>query len=161
MSRLSQVPAGGPAKTIGFTWSADATALAATPAGAALHTVVGGTPVQFNWDAGTSRYLRYIGGVAQHAADGAPIATPNVIVQFCNGHVNPHDIDVAGNPGYFTESIGTGRVAVYRDGHVVNGTWSRATADAGTTLTDAAGQPIALAPGGAWVVLVATGAPLS
>ena len=96
----------------------------------------------------------------QHAADGAVIRTPNVIVQFCKGHVNPHDIDQAGNPGFFTETIGAGRVVVFRNGHRIEGRWLRSRLTSGTTLRDKHGKQIPLAPGGAWVVLVATGAPL-
>ena len=43
----------------------------------------------------------------------------------------------------------------------IDGTWSRASLTGGTTLTAASGTPIALNPGGAWVVLVATGTPLT
>jgi Protein of unknown function (DUF3048) C-terminal domain len=151
---------GAGAKSIGFTWSASKKLLNGTPIAASVRTVVGGTAVGFNWSSGSHRYVRVIDGAAQRAADGNFVSTPNVIVQFCNGHVNNNDVDAAGNPGYFTESIGSGRVVVYRDGHAVNGKWSRKNVNSGTTLKDKYGRAIPLAPGGAWVVLVATGAPL-
>ncbi|PZS12770.1 MAG: hypothetical protein DLM57_18240 [Pseudonocardiales bacterium] len=151
---------GAGAQSIGFTWSASKSGLKGTPIAAQLHTMVGGTPVQFIWSSGLHRFVRVIDGAVQRAADGATIATPNVIVQFCKGHVNPHDVDQAGNPGFFTESIGSGRVAVYRDGHRVDGSWSRKSAASGTALKDKYGRAIPLAPGGAWVVLVDTAAPL-
>lgn len=159
MNRLPPTFGAG-AKSIGFTWSASKSRLKGTPIAAQLSTVVGRTPVQFIWSSGLGRYVRLIDGVVQHAADGAVIATPNVIVQFTKGHVNPNDVDAAGNPGFFTESIGSGRVVVYRNGHRVNGSWSRKSAGAGTALKDKYGRAIPLAPGGAWVVLVAAGAPL-
>jgi len=59
--------------------------------------VVGGTAVQFRWDSAHKVYDRFIGGVQQHAANGNPIATPNVIVQFTSGYPNPGDVDRAGN----------------------------------------------------------------
>lgn len=148
------------AKPIGFTWSASTKQLQGTPSGATVRTVVGGTAVQFDWSAARHRYLRLIDGVIQHAADGAGITTPNVIVQFCKGHVNPNDIDQAGNPGFFTETIGTGRVVVFRSGHRVEGTWIRPKLTSGTHLRDKRGRQIPLAPGGAWVVLVDRSAPL-
>jgi hypothetical protein len=75
--------------------------------------------------------------------------------------VNPGDVDVEGNPSQYTHSIGRGRVAVFRNGHRIDGSWSQANLSSGTTLQDTKGRAITLAPGGAWVLLVATGAPLT
>ncbi|MBV9594252.1 MAG: DUF3048 C-terminal domain-containing protein [Actinobacteria bacterium] len=162
LSKISSLhPSWAGAQSIGFTWSADPAPLAATPTANEVDTRVGSTPVQFRFDAASAKYARYINGNLQHAADGNVIATPNVIVQFCQVSSDPSDVDVNGNPSQYTHSVGSGQVAVFRNGHRVDGTWTRASNSSGTTLTDGAGQPIALAPGGAWVVLVATGAALS
>ena len=160
MLRMGLVTGGAKAKSIGFTWSAAKTGLGSTPTAATINTVVGGTAVQFRWDSKRRVYVRYINDVQQHAADGNLIATPNVIVQFTGGYVNTADIDAAGNPGWFTRSVGSGRVVVFRDGHAVNGRWARKNAAAGTTMKDKYGHQIALQPGGAWVVLATAGAPL-
>jgi len=114
---MGLVTGGAKAKSIGFTWSAAKTGLGSTPTAATINTVVGGTAVQFRWDSKRRVYVRYINDVQQHAADGNLIATPNVIVQFTGGYVNTADIDAAGNPGWFTRSVGSGRVVVFRDGH--------------------------------------------
>jgi hypothetical protein len=148
------------ARSIGFTWSSKLTGARST-LGARVDTVVGGTPVTFHWDGGISRYVRVIGGVPQSAADGRPIATPNVIVQYCQVTAHPGDVDVAGNVAQYTHSVGRGRVVVFRNGRRIDGTWSRPYSKAGTVLRNGQGQPISLAPGGAWVILVANGAPLS
>jgi hypothetical protein len=79
----------------------------------------------------------------------------------CQVTVNPGDVDVEGNPSQYTHSIGRGRVAVFRNGHRIDGSWSQANLSSGTTLQDTKGRAITLAPGGAWVLLVATGAPLT
>ena len=50
---------------------------------------------------------------------------------------------------------------MFRSGREIIGTWHRASSSSGTTLLDAAGHPIPLGTGGAFVVLAATGAPLS
>ncbi|MDT4892879.1 MAG: hypothetical protein QOE97_1914 [Pseudonocardiales bacterium] len=146
------------ARSIGWTFGA---LPAAVPSGLHLNTVVGATPVTFNWDAKLGRYARLIDGVVQHAADGATISTPNVIVQFCTVVPHPGDVDVAGNVAQYTHTVGKGRVVVYRNGHQISGTWSRLSTSSGTRLVDKAGKPIPLAQGGAWVLLVATNAPLS
>jgi len=149
------------AKSIGLQWASSSPGLPASRKATSLRTQVGGTPVEFQWDAKLKRYARVIEGVRQSAADGAPIATPNVIVQFCQVTANPGDVDVVGNPSQYTHSIGHGRVAVFRNGHRIDGSWSRANLRSGTTLRDSKDRPISLAPGGAWVVLVATSAPLT
>lgn len=149
------------AKAIGLHWASSSPGLSAAPKATSMRTQVGGTPVTFQWDAKLKRYARVIDGVRQSAADGAPVATPNVIVQFCRVTANPGDVDVVGNPSQYTHSIGHGQVAVFRNGHRIDGSWSRANLTSGTALRDTTGRPISLAPGGAWVVLVATGAPLT
>jgi len=160
MLHLGQVTGGAQARSVGFTWSAATKGLRGSPLAAAINTVVGGTAVQFRWDSAHKVYDRFIGGVQQHAANGNPIATPNVIVQFTSGYPNPGDVDRAGNAGWFTRSVGRGRVVVFRDGHAVSGLWTRVSAKSGTRLKDRFGHPIALRPGGAWVVLATNGAPL-
>jgi hypothetical protein len=156
----SAVHSAGP-KDVGFHWAAKPKGFALAPNGTSVRTVVGGTPVSFNWSASRHRYVRIIDGSAQTAASGAPVATPNVIVQFCSVTVNPHDVDVTGNPSQYTHSVGHGKVVVFRDGRRVDGTWTRPDPRSGTTMRDAHHKQITLAPGGAWVVLVANGAPLS
>jgi hypothetical protein len=148
------------AKPVGLTWSA-LTKVSTTPKASTVQTVVGGTPVRFDWNASLRRYQRVIDGAVQHTASGKVIATPNVIVQFCSVTVYPQDVDVMGNPSQFTHTIGSGRVVVFRNGHRLEGTWSRPKGTSGTVLRSRLGRPLDLAPGGAWVVLVATGAPLS
>jgi hypothetical protein len=162
-SNLRTVAAGvhaAHAKSIGWTWAARTPLLAGAPAATSLRTVVGGTPVQFDWSAKQGKYVRLIGGAVQHAADGAVIQTPNVIVQFCQGYTNPADVDQAGNPGHFTKSIGHDKVFVYRNGHRIAGTWTRTSLKTGTVLQDLHHRRIPLMPGGAWVVLVTNGTPL-
>jgi hypothetical protein len=161
LAQVSSAAHSSRAASIGVTWQSKPAGLSATPKATHVNTVVGGTPVNFQWNSRLNRYVRSIDGTLQSAADGAPIATPNVIVQFCNVTVHPGDVDVTGNPSQYTHSVGRGRVAVYRNGHRLDGTWTRLAGKSGTTLRDKHGKPIPLAPGGAWVVLVATGAPLS
>ena len=154
----------GKAKSIGFTWSATVPSGASTRSGRTFRTTIGGgdtTLVGFDYDPASKRYVRVIDGVRQTAADGAAISTPNVIIQYCDVSVNPGDVDVVGNVSKYTHSVGHGPVAVFRDGREVVGTWSRPTAASGTTLLNAQGKPIALKPGGAWILLVAKGTPLS
>jgi len=149
---------GPKAKSVGLAWSTRLATRGSRRA-TAVHTMVGGTPVAFDWSAKLHRYLRVIDGAVQHAANGATITTPNVIVQFCRINAYPQDIDTAGNPAQYTHTIGRGKVSVFRNGRRIDGTWTRSSIRDGTHLKDAHGKPIALAPGGAWFVLVAPRAP--
>ena len=151
---------GPKAKDIGLTWSNKVANPGSRPA-AEIHTMVGSTPVTFVWRDKLHRYVRVIDGTVTHAADGARVSTPNVVVQFCRVSVYPQDVDTAGNPAKYTHTIGRGRVVVFRDGRRIDGTWRRSTRNDGTHLVDAHGKPIALAPGGAWFILVTTAAPLN
>ncbi|MDP9118421.1 MAG: DUF3048 domain-containing protein [Actinomycetota bacterium] len=144
------------AKDIGLQWGAGVN-LSALPVARTLRTVVGSTAVRFDWVAPLGKYVRVIDGVLQRTAAGTPIATPNVIVQFCAVTPYPQDTDVNGNPSQFTHSIGSGRAVIFRGGHLIDGTWSRASLTAPTLFKSKSGTVTTLAPGGAWVVLVATG----
>jgi hypothetical protein len=151
-------------KDIGWTFGTTLSGLATYP-GSDVRTVVrgsnaGGTPVEFRWDAKLGRYVRYIDGVAQHAADGKPITAANVIVQFCRVVAHPQDTDVNGNPSQFTFTVGSGPLSVFRNGKRVNGTWSRPTLSSGTTWRAMSGKQIPLDPGNTWIVLATRGTPL-
>jgi DUF3048 family protein len=148
-------------KSNGWTFNAS---LAGLPAKAAtdVRTVVtgsyaSGTPVEFRYDAKLKKYIRYIDGVRQHAADGNAIGGTNVIVQSCRVATYSADKDVNGNPAQFTYTVGSGPVSVFRQGKRIDGTWTRSTTSAGTTLRTTAGKPLTLAPGNTWVVLVRKG----
>lgn len=151
----------GKAKNIGFQWSVRLPGIKKLHHTTGVRTLVGSTDVTFRWNAGLNKFVRTIDGVAQVAADGRPVATPNVIVQFCKVTPHPGDIDVNGMPSQYTHSIGRGRVAIFRNGRRIDGSWSRASLTGPTVFKDKSGHVIPLAPGGAWVVLAATGAPLS
>jgi hypothetical protein len=101
-----------------------------------------------------------VGGSRILAASGAPVAKPNVLVQFCRINPDRSDVDVNGNPSMFTKSIGSGRVVLFRNGKRIEGKWSRPSIGAPTTFTDTAGKPLLFAPGGTFVALVRPGAPV-
>jgi hypothetical protein len=150
----------GGSRNVGFSFAASDARLARAAAAPTISTVVGATAVTFSYDPAGRRYVRTISGSQVHAADGAPIAKPNVLVQLCQVTTNPADVDVMGNPSQFTHTVGSGRVVLFRNGHRIDGRWSRPTANSPTTYTDAAGKPLLFAPGGSFVVLATVGAPV-
>lgn len=122
-----------------------------------VYSVGTGTPVEFRYNGKLKKYVRYINGVAQHAADGHLIAATNVVVQSCQVHAFTADRDVNGYPAQFTTSVGRGKVVVFRQGRRVTGTWSRPHLASGTTLRTTQGKGLPLAPGNTWVVLIRNG----
>jgi Protein of unknown function (DUF3048) N-terminal domain/Protein of unknown function (DUF3048) C-terminal domain len=160
LAKIAATVHGPKAKSIGLVWSARPT-VEPSQTGTSVRTRVGTSAVGFDWNLRTHRYQRIIDGKVQHAADGTIIATPNVIVQFCPITSYPQDRDVLGHPAQYTHTIGHGRAVVFRDGHRIEGTWTRRSVNDGTALRTSDGKAIALTPGGAWFVLVNTSAPLA
>jgi len=146
-------------RDVGFTWATKDPRLAGAKAAPVVSTLVGSTSVTFVWDRKLARYVRTVGGQRILAASGAPIAKPNVLVQYCQISPDHSDIDVNGNPSMYTKTVGTGRVVLFRGGKRIVGTWSRPSNGARTVFKDAAGKPLLLAPGGTFVALVRLGAP--
>ena len=151
-------------KTIGWTFDSSLGGLQSTKAKQVRTVVTGankdGTQVEFRYSKRLHKYVRYIDGVAQRAADGAPIAATNVIVQQCKVRAHPQDTDVNGNPAQFTYTVGSGTVSVFRGGRRIDGKWERPKVDDGTQFHTASGDPIPLAPGNTWVVLIRKGIPV-
>lgn len=162
-SDLAQVSAAvrtAGSRDVGFDWAKTDPRVKAAPATAGVRTVVGSTPVTFGWEPTIGKYARTIDGAHLHTADGTLIATPNVLVQLCAVSVNLRDVDVMGNPSQYTHTVGSGRVVLFRNGHRIEGKWSRIAGAAATKFTDLKGKPLLLAPGGAYVVLASKGAPV-
>lgn len=159
LAKVSDAVKADGVRNVGFTWAAVDPRLAGAPSAATVSTRVGSTGVGFVWDAKLASYVRTVGGQRILTASGAPIAKPNVLVQFCRITADRSDVDVNGNPSAFTKTVGSGRVVLFRDGKRIEGKWSRAKIDAPTAFTDAAGKPLLFAPGGTIVALVRPGAP--
>jgi hypothetical protein len=160
LGRVAAAVHTGGSRSVGFGWAATDPRVKAAPATNGVRTVVGSTPVSFDWEPTIGKYARTIGGAHLLGVGGTLMATPNVLVQLCSVSVNYADIDVAGNPSQYTHTVGSGRAVLFRNGHRIEGKWSRRAAGAPTTFTDLKGKPLLLAPGGAYVVLAAQGAPV-
>lgn len=91
---------------------------------------------------------------------GKPVVAANVVVQRVV-QISTGLTDVAGNVTPANLSTGQGEVSVFRDGHVLAGTWSRASASAPTRWRTPRGADVALRPGTTWVLLATAGAPLA
>lgn len=127
-------------------------AAGATPA-VNLTATVGRTAVVFNYDAASTTYRR--GGLVDGSGAVAPT---NVIVQF-TAYQDTDQTDQSNTTVEKAVTIGSGDAIVLSGGMAVRGKWSKASAGAYTTYTDADGAPIRLLPGRTWVELARNGDP--
>nr|WP_307623400.1 DUF3048 domain-containing protein [Streptomyces sp. V3I7] len=105
----------------------------------------------FTWSAAQHRWLVSMDGSATTTTDGKRVAPATVVVQ----HVKVRESefhDVNGNNTPYTETVGTGKAEVLRDGRSYDATWSRQKADDGTKFTTPDGAQLNFAPGQVWVV---------
>jgi hypothetical protein len=128
----------------------------------AVSVTIGQTRLDFTWQAGSGGWLLHNrDGSVRRTASGAPVITPNLLVPFSPAQVDRSDVDVLGNPSVHTSTVGSGRLLVFRDGRVLVGKWGRAKLADPTAYLDSHHTPFTLHPGGAWVLLAATGAPVT
>jgi hypothetical protein len=123
----------------------------------------GGTPVTsrtvrypaarfaFTWSAGRGGWLVSTDGTPTVTTDGVRVAPATVVVQYVKIRTSRYH-DVLGNHTPYTETVGSGKAEVLRDGRSFAATWSRPAAAGGTTFTATDGSPLDFAAGQVWVV---------
>jgi len=137
----SAVPAGEAVTQVHLDWSAT-------------------SDIYWRWDQTTGTWLRFynVGSTAEPdiqpdvLADGVQNQAQNVIVQ---------QVDITYGPWYENSEGGleaeshilnsSGKVYVFRNGRMIEGTWSAGAAGTPTKYLTSAGQPISLQPGRTWV----------
>ncbi|HYH28066.1 MAG TPA: DUF3048 domain-containing protein [Actinomycetota bacterium] len=108
--------------------------------------------VVWRWNAKRSRWNRFHEEDRHELEGGQGVHAANVVVQI----VEVRDsgiVDAAGNPSPDVVAVGQGKAYVFRDGRVIEGTWSRESRNGLTRFLDAAGSEIRLKPGTTWVEL--------
>jgi hypothetical protein len=107
----------------------------------------------FDWSAAEGRWLIGADGTPMLAAEGGQLGAPTVVLQ--SVVVRPSGIsDVLGNVSPYAETVGAGAALVLRNGTSFPARWSRPTPDSGTRFTSPDGQPLPIARGQVWIVLV-------
>ncbi len=110
----------------------------------------GAAPVEWSWDG--EKWARTQAGTPHTDPSGAQVAAANVVVQFV-AYAPTATNDQFGVPIREAQLVGEGEVWVLTGGGLVPGRWRKPSIDAVTEYLDAAGRPIALAPGRTWVEL--------
>ncbi len=85
-------------------------------------------------------------------SDGKRPAPATVVVQYVTIRKSDYH-DSAGNYTPYTETTGSGKAKVLRDGRAYDVDWKRAKPTDGTDFTTPDGNPVNFAEGQVWVVL--------
>ncbi|KUL22941.1 DUF3048 domain-containing protein [Streptomyces regalis] len=105
----------------------------------------------FTWSESQGRWLVAMDGTSATTTDGGRLAAGTVVVQYVK--VRKSDFhDSAGNYTPYTETVGSGRAKVLRDGRAYDVNWKRPKATDGTRFTTDDGKPVNFQHGQVWVV---------
>lgn len=116
-----------------------------------------GTDVVWRWQPATRSWLHtYAGTTDVDALTGQPVRTTNIVIEIVRYQLGPYAESTGGSGDVESQTTGSGRGYVLRDGRYLAVTWHRASDRAATTFTDAAGKTVGLAPGRTWVELMTT-----
>ena len=109
--------------------------------------------IDWVWDHGTARWLRFHRGVPLLDEDAVQLAADNVLLLYVDHRRSDADLE---SPQVI--STGSGDGWLLRDGTVTGITWSRPfTADPWRLVDDETGEPVALRSGRTWVALARLG----
>lgn len=108
--------------------------------------------VVWRYQPGQGTWARFHGETPHTVEDGTQVTASNIVVQQVE-LVDTGIVDPAGNPSPEVRVVGSGQAWVFRDGRVVEGTWTRDTVSDRTVFTDRRGNEIPLTPGTTWVEL--------
>ncbi len=109
--------------------------------------------VSYTYDRVQNMYTRLQAEKPHLTRDGIQLAPKNVVVMFTKIGLIPNEkqrLDVT--------TLGSGKLLLFRDGTVTEGTWKKDTNVARLQFLDASGNPLALNPGQIWIETVATDA---
>jgi len=114
-----------------------------------------GSQVSYQYDGGSGRYLRFLGGGPHlDGNSGAQVGVENVVIQYVPHEVTDIVEDSLGSRSIRLNLFGSGRVIVFREGQAYTGLWrSDSQGDTPRFYTDN-GAEILLKPGHTWVSVV-------
>ncbi len=109
------------------------------------------TGFTFTWSGSRKRWLVSMDGTPAGTTDGGRVAPATVVVQYVEVRESSYQ-DFQGSNTPYTETVGSGKARVLRDGKVFDANWKRPVATGGTEFTTADGSPMNFAEGQVWVV---------
>ncbi|MFC5212857.1 DUF3048 domain-containing protein [Streptomyces coerulescens] len=105
----------------------------------------------FTWSKSQDRWLVGMDGKAAGTTDGKRVMAGTVVIQYVKVHKSPFH-DRLGNHSPYTETVGSGKARVLRDGRAYDVKWKRPKASDGTTFTTKSGKRMTFQHGQVWVV---------
>ncbi|MFF9757486.1 DUF3048 domain-containing protein [Streptomyces sp. DH-12] len=106
----------------------------------------------FTWSDADRGWQVSMDGSPATTRDGDRLTAATVVVQDVTVRRSGFR-DSLGNNTPYTETVGSGKATVLRDGRAYPASWSRPAAADGTSLTSPDGGPVNVAPGPVWVLL--------
>jgi hypothetical protein len=104
------------------------------------------------WSTDENRWLLLHAGSANLSESGKQLGPTTFVIQLVS--ITPSEYsDKFGGVTPFSQTIGSGRGYVLRDGKYIAATWFRESAETGTRWSDATGSEILFAPGQIWIAL--------
>ena len=104
------------------------------------------------WSSNESRWLLSHNKLIDVADSGVVLGPTTLIIQMVS--ITPSEYkDKVGGVTPFSQTVGSGKAYVLRDGQRFTTTWSRPSVDAGTTFTFADGTVMNFDPGQIWIAL--------
>lgn len=110
------------------------------------------TSYEVNWSTTEKRWLLSQKGVANVSAAGVHLGPTTFVIQLISITDSIYR-DKVGGVTPFSETIGSGKGFILRNGRAIDATWSRPTGDQGTTWKTLDGEEIKFAPGQIWIAL--------
>lgn len=107
--------------------------------------------VTYKYDRGQNMYNRYQGDTEHVTKDGAKIRVKNVVVLFVKTGLIDGD-----KQRLQMETVGEGKLLMFRDGAAVTGTWKKTSPSDRTKFLDDQGEELTLNPGSTWISVVPT-----
>jgi len=104
------------------------------------------------WSSKESRWLLSHNNTVNFADSGVVLGPTTLVIQMVS--ITPSEYkDKVGGVTPFSQTVGTGRAYVLRDGQRFITTWTRASAEGGTTFSFADGTEMNFDPGQIWIAL--------
>src|SRR3954453_20404286 len=151
LDKIANSVKAGRVSDIGWTFAArdprwDSAEKAADPKGK-----VGNDTFSFDYSSG-AYVVKWRGQASSDGDSGNKATTDNVVIMSVHNHPDGNR-DVLGSASVMSDTVGKGKVAIYRDGRKLSGTWARKSATGDLVFTDGSGKDIPLKPGKTWVLL--------
>lgn len=151
LQRISQTTNVGKAKPIGWTFRAEDGRWADAATAKTFKTRVGHDTFAFEHGAG-GYLVRWNGRQYADGDSGRLARADNVVIMQVRNRPDGNR-DVNGVPSVRSETVGQGRVTIYRDGKKLSGSWKRVKLSAPLRFVDKFGKEISLTPGKTWLTL--------